>query len=86
MLRRTYETAVSPDRPADAHLLAAFMAYIRLEQVSRMNHTVDRSRTVDIFRSSALDTRQEYSSAFDGGPNVVWRGTAWKAFIHGLGS
>ena len=32
-LRRTYETAVAPDRPADAHLLAAYMAYIRLEQV-----------------------------------------------------
>ena len=37
MLRRTYETAVSHDRPADAHLLAAYMAYIRLEQVSGRN-------------------------------------------------
>ncbi|GAX74832.1 hypothetical protein CEUSTIGMA_g2278.t1 [Chlamydomonas eustigma] len=31
-LRRPYEVAVAPGKPADAHLLAAFMAYIKLEK------------------------------------------------------
>lgn len=31
-LRKPYEDAVAPDRPADANLLAAYMSYVRLEQ------------------------------------------------------